>query len=189
MMMVQTKKKITTPNNVVVSLACLHELAHVVDISRFSDASHIVFDMVRKAFIELVSEGMLSPVETSSASIEFDHVFGDTVIFAYLELLEFSFSFSHRVVRAKVLLELIGEDNTTINPSWSRSDQVNDIGFEPIKGNSLEVRQGVVDLRFIVLEHLGAVSEVEFQLDHKCLEFARVRAIKLVRLSDSGQSI
>jgi hypothetical protein len=162
------------------------ELAHVVDISRFSDASHIIFDMVWKAFIELVSEGMLSPAETSSDWIEFDHVLGDTVIFAHPELLEFGFGFSLRVMRAKVLLELIGEDNPTINPSQSKSDWINNIGF---KGDSLEVRQGIVDLCFIVLEHLGAVLEVEFQLDHKHSEFARVRAIKLIRLSDSGQSI
>jgi hypothetical protein len=173
----------------VVSVNFLSELMHVVNISGFSDVSHIVFDTVRKAFIELVSEGMLSPAETSSDSIEFDHVLGDVVIFAHPELLEFGFSFSHRVVRAKVLLELIREDDPTINPRWSKSNQINNIWFKPIKGDSLEVRQGVVDLRFIILECLGAVSEVEFQLDHKRSEFARVRAIKLIRLSDSGQSI
>jgi hypothetical protein len=173
----------------VVSVNFLSKLAHVVDISGFYDASHIVFDTVWKAFIELVSESVLSPAETSSDSIEFDHILGDAVIFAHPELLEFGFSFSHRLVRAEVLLELIGEDDPTINPSWSKSDWINNIGFEPIKGNFLEVRQGVVDLGFIIFECLGAVSEVEFQLDHKCSEFARVRAIKLIRLSDFGRSI
>ena len=61
---------------------------------------------------------------------------------------------------------------------------IKDIGFKPVKGHSLEIGKGIVDLRLVSPEGPGALIEVELALDNKRTKFLWVSTIKGIRFLD-----
>jgi hypothetical protein len=63
---------------------------------------------------------------------------------------------------------------------------VRDRRFEPFKGRSFEIGEGVVDFGGIIGERGGEASEVELTKGEESSEFARVGSVERIGFSEFG---
>ena len=89
-----------------------------------------------------------------------------------MEILEACFSFSFRIMRAKVVPELGDKCRVVGEPRCITAG--GKCGFEPVECSSVEKRQYIGYLSTVVGECIGMVAEVQEALGQEQLEFTGV---------------
>jgi len=100
----------------ITSVNRLDEGSEVGKVVGFAYAGNLVFDSGGKSIVELLSECGIAPLDSSCKVVEFDEVFGDTLVVAHPEVFNFCFGFPFRIVGSKVRLELGDEFIVVIEP-------------------------------------------------------------------------
>ena len=95
-------------------------------------------------------------------------------------MLDFGLSIANWVMGTKVLMKFCEEVFIAIFPEGSIIiiSFIKDIGFKLVKGHSLEIGKGIVDLCLVSPEGPGALIEVELTLDDKRTKFLWISTIK-----------
>ena len=98
------------------SINGLDEGSEVGKVVGFAYAGNLIFDSGGKSIVELSSECGVAPLDLSCKVVEFDKVFGDTLVVTHPEVFDFCFGFPFRVVGSKVRSELGDEFIIVIEP-------------------------------------------------------------------------
>ena len=77
---------------------------------------NLIFDSGVQSIVELLSECSVAPLDSICKVVEFDKVFGDTLVVTHLKILDFCFGLPFRVMRSEVRLELRNEFVVVIKP-------------------------------------------------------------------------
>ena len=77
---------------------------------------NLVFDSGRESVVELLSEYGIAPLDSSCKAVEFNEVYGDTLVVMHPEVLDFCFSLPFGVMRSEIRSELRNKFIVVIKP-------------------------------------------------------------------------
>ena len=104
----------------IMSVNGLDEGSEVGEVVGFSYAGNLVFDSGGKSVVELLLECGIAPLDSSCKAVEFNKVFGDTLVVMHPEVFDFCFCFPFRVMGSEVRSELRDEFIVVIKPVGCR---------------------------------------------------------------------
>ena len=93
----------------ITSVNGLDEGSEVREVVGFAYMGNLIFDSGRKSIVELSLECGVAPLDSSCKAVEFNKVFGDSLVVTHLEVFNFCFCFPFRVMRSEVRSELRDE--------------------------------------------------------------------------------
>ena len=100
----------------IMSINGLDERPEVREVVRFAYTGDLILDSGRKSVVELSLECSVAPLDSSCKAVEFNKVFGNTLIVMHPEVFNFCFGLPFRVVGSEVRLELRNEFVVVIVP-------------------------------------------------------------------------
>ena len=98
----------------VVHVNGLQEVFEACEHGGLTDMSDLILNSAGEAFVELVPEHSIAPLDPNSEPIEFDNILCDMLTVFHMECLEVSFGIHSQVVWAKVILECLNKVSEVI---------------------------------------------------------------------------
>ena len=83
---------------------------------RFTNMSHFVLDSCCESIVELMAACGVPPMDVCSEAVEFNQVFGDSLVVMHTKGFEVGFSFAYGVVWSKVVFQFRHKFGVVIDP-------------------------------------------------------------------------
>jgi hypothetical protein len=109
---------------------------------RFPNSGNLILDSIGESVVEMVSEGPFAVIlNLGCKAIEFNNIFVDVLAIFHRKMVKLIFSITNRAVWAEIDLELKDEFLIVIHPVQAKHcvAQLEEVGFEPLEGHTLEV--------------------------------------------------
>ena len=173
----------------VASVDTLREAAQVLELSWLAYAADFVFDAVGQTSIELVMKGGVAiTLELRREAVELHDVVNDSLRILHPQVVELVLGVSDGVMRAELELELCDEFMPIVHPEGTiiRIEGTEEVGFEPLKHHTFEVRLCECDFGSIRVKGSSPVLKIELALHQKGVELLRVGTIESVWFADAS---
>ena len=171
------------------SVDALRETAQVLELPWFAYMADFVFDAVGKTGVELVTKGGVAiTLELGREAVEFHNVMNDSLHVLHLQVVELVLGVSNGVVQAELELEFCDEFAPIVHPEGTIIcvEGTKEVGFEPLKRHTFEVRLRECDFGSIRVKGSLPVLEVELTLHQKGAELLGVSTIEGVWFADAS---
>ena len=173
----------------VAGVDALREAAQVLELLWFAYVADFIFDVVGQTGIKLVTKGGVAiTLELRCKAVELHDVANDSLRVLHPQVVELVLGISNGVVQAELELEFCDEFVPIIHPEGTivRVEGTEEVGFEPLKRHTFEVRLRKCDFGLIRVEGSSPVLEVELALHQKGTELLGVGTIKGVWFADAS---
>jgi hypothetical protein len=152
----------------------------------FANPGNFILNLGWESLVILVSKGVLVPSDLSGEAIKLDIVLCDPVVVFHGEHIDVVLSVASQISQTEVVSEFLRELVPIFEPYRRWVFFAQDRRFGPFKRRAFEIGNGVIDLCFISIEGLGAVTEVEWALNEPSPEFTGVSSVERIWFMDLG---